>query len=121
MKVEVPWSLNRTELAWAAGFFDGEGCCRPRSEQRKGRGAISFVIAQTDRQVLDRFKRAVGVGRIYGPYKPRTPRHSKYYVYNCAKFSESVALAGLLWWALSPIKRKDIKTTFTQYFKGGRR
>ena len=58
-----PTGLGATiELAWAAGFFDGEGCIT------LSRGLPTLSIAQVDREVLDRFKRAVGPGSVNGPY-----------------------------------------------------
>lgn len=64
------------ELAWAAGFFDGEGNVylqTHRSQVESGgvrRTPILCVqISQKDREPLDRFSRAVGVEGVRGPYK----------------------------------------------------
>lgn len=57
------WAIERREeMAWAAGFFDGEGCF---SYSRKVY-TPTIAIAQVDRQVLDRFRAAVGIGKVYG-------------------------------------------------------
>lgn len=56
--------MNREELAWAAGFFDGEGCF---SYSKSGQ-YVCVSIGQTVREPLERFKLAVGLGVIYGPY-----------------------------------------------------
>jgi hypothetical protein len=67
------------ELAWAAGFFDGEGCAglyvhRPR--RGKERLYAHIQVEQAHKEVLDRFLAAVGVGKIYGPYqRGRTHGH----------------------------------------------
>jgi hypothetical protein len=57
--------MDRHELAWAAGFFDGEGWAN-----RSGRG-VQARINQADPcgmpQVLLKFQRIVGVGRLKGP------------------------------------------------------
>lgn len=49
-------------MAWAAGLFEGEGCIYssgpPKRSQR------SLIIAMTDRDVVERFHRIVGVGRM---------------------------------------------------------
>jgi hypothetical protein len=56
----------REELAWAAGFFDGEGCSRSKSKKYS-----VMTINQIDTEVLERFHKAVlGLGKIYGPYIP---------------------------------------------------
>lgn len=57
-----------TERAWAAGFFDGEG--NIRCALRDGtRAILCLQISQIDPFVLERFKLAVGVGAVRGPYK----------------------------------------------------
>jgi hypothetical protein len=48
-----------TELAWAAGFFDGEGWTSASKR------TFWLGIAQKDIRPLERFVDAVGVGRIY--------------------------------------------------------
>src|SRR5881227_2813286 len=57
--------MERHELAWAAGFFDGEGWAN-----RTVRG-VQARINQADPDgvpaVLVKFQRIVGVGRIAGP------------------------------------------------------
>lgn len=55
------------ELAWAAGFFDGEGCamCRNRSKEGRKR-SLKIEIQQMRREPLDRFKEATGgLGSIH--------------------------------------------------------
>lgn len=59
---EVP----ETEIAWAAGFFDGEGnTCAAR-----GGRALCASVAQVNRCNLHRFKVAVGgLGHIHEPFQ----------------------------------------------------
>ncbi len=52
------------ELAWAAGFFDGEGNIRYNGHSR----GLSASVSQCELEPLERFLAAVGRGRIYGPY-----------------------------------------------------
>jgi hypothetical protein len=54
--------ISDAELAWAAGFFDGEGHIAYRKRR------LMMAVAQTNREPLERFLDAVGGGRIYGPY-----------------------------------------------------
>lgn len=54
----------REELAWAAGFFDGEGS----TSFIAGKNLL-MAIKQKDRRNLERFLDAVGDGRIFGPYQ----------------------------------------------------
>lgn len=51
------------ELAWAAGFFDGEGSSTGRHETAP---RFTIAVSQKDRRPLERFVAALGVGaRIY--------------------------------------------------------
>lgn len=69
---------EHNELAWAAGFFDGEGNIRwnpysrgkNRMHQREY-GTPTLQIGQCHRFVLDRFAKAVGVGKSNGPYQKK--------------------------------------------------
>jgi hypothetical protein len=59
----------RLELAWAAGFFDGEGCTI-LDVQRSGFSYVRLCIKQVVRENLERFMAAVGgVGTLNGPYQ----------------------------------------------------
>jgi hypothetical protein len=67
--------MNQEALAWAAGFFDGEGCFH-FSLRRRSDGALDrstqVRMTQADSEVLIRFRDAVGgLGRVYGPYDKR--------------------------------------------------
>lgn len=54
---------SERELAWAAGFFDGEGSVSPRFDRRPGRRpSVQLEIEQTDIRPLERFQRALGHG-----------------------------------------------------------
>ena len=60
----------QSELAWAAGFFDGEGNTRLEQSSDKRRRYLRISIGQTEKETLLRFQRAVGgIGKIYGPYQ----------------------------------------------------
>lgn len=72
MTTEIEW-------AWLAGFFDGEGCVRGRSYWRHDKAkprhsvAISLVITQRDREVLDRIQAMTGVGTVTSKTGTPTP------------------------------------------------
>lgn len=58
-----------TELAWSAGFFDGEGCTTFHSEKQKRYPRLRIgQSGDNGNEVLERFKTAVGEGKVYGPY-----------------------------------------------------
>lgn len=111
------------ELAWAAGFFDGEGNCRMRidkkTDERRTRiyGTLVVQIGQTDREVLDRFLNAVGVGTVNGPYtkihtKGRPP--TTYYTFHTAG-RKAVSAFNLMRPYLSRIKRNQGDAALAHY------
>lgn len=69
--------MSEIELAWAAGFFDGEGSTSCSPKIIKGRNYL-FLCMQLSQvgelmpETLQRFRDAVGIGKIYGPYQPAT-------------------------------------------------
>lgn len=106
------------ELAWAAGLFDGEGHTsfrkRSRNVQTGGRQVYSthiFDVRQIDRRVLERFAAAVGLGRVYGPYKPKNGR--PVWAFAVANFEDVQAISAMLWKWLSPVKRQQITEMLT--------
>ena len=107
MGVSEGRTFDREELAWAAGFFDGEGCF---SFTEKARFAC-VAIGQVDREPLERFRDAVGgSGRIYGPYFKLYPgRVSKrpWHLYRAYRREHVQAIAAMLWFKLGPAKRRQ--------------
>lgn len=54
------------ELAWAAGFFDGEGYIGCKKD-----GTVRLSIDQINKAPLNRFQKAVGgLGTVTGPHPP---------------------------------------------------
>jgi hypothetical protein len=51
---------NETDIAWAAGLFEGEGCIT----QEVSKHAQMLKIVSTDYDVLVKFMSIVGVGRL---------------------------------------------------------
>lgn len=63
------------ERAWLAGLFEGEGCVslsRSKHVLKDGRRSQSVypvvVMASTDLDIIKKFKRLAGFGRVHGPY-----------------------------------------------------
>ena len=54
---------ERPEFIWACGLFEGEGSACVYTS-----GQCVVQLATTDRDVLERFVEAVGVGSIHGPH-----------------------------------------------------
>lgn len=102
--------MDREELAWCAGFFDGEGNVGAFN-RNKGAGysqpRLIIQIVQTDLYVLQRFCDAMGVGKVLGPYTPKTENSSPYWSYKTESFESVQHIITLMWNWLSPQKKAD--------------
>jgi hypothetical protein len=107
--------IDRQELAWAAGFFDGEGhvClhrCTPNGRGRaEGYVSLEVTISQIDPRVLYRFAEAVGHGRILGPYgysKKTQANWRPFWVYKAYGAKARAAMQGISPW-LSAVKAEQ--------------
>ena len=95
--------MTDTELAWAAGFFDGEGSCSLRTKQGTRPGMGLQLGQKGDPQpLLERFQRAVGgIGRIYPPY----PGGHGMSVWATYSYPKVCRVMELLWPYLGEVKR----------------
>lgn len=109
-------NTTREEMAWAAGFFDGEGHVGSHVGRLRGRYVrrdLQIAISQTDRQVLDRFRESVGgIGRVGGPFvrSYRNPNERDVYAYQVGRFEYVQAICAMLWQWLSPVKRAQFSS-----------
>lgn len=99
---------SAAELAWAAGFFDGEGCISFRLSKNKRRGYVTVSAWQSDTRTLNRFRDAVGMGvvsngriRHHDPKRDRS-KHKREFSWASSLHREVMAL---LWPYLSMPKR----------------
>lgn len=112
---------NREELAWAAGFFDGEGtvCC---STVGNGKGTLSLKLRIPNREFapIARFWNAVGqIGSINGPYERTSPTDSPRAhpigVFQSHRFEHIQAIVAMLWKWLSEPKKRQITKEINKY------
>jgi hypothetical protein len=95
------------ELAWAAGFFDGEGSTF-LSTQAERRKVISMAIGQTSREPLDRFDKATSnIGAVGGPYTPKRAGHTPWYHWRTGGLENCQLVMDMLWPWLCSIKREQ--------------
>ena len=104
--------INREELAWAAGFVDGEGYFWTRHRQtKKDRikyATIGLNVHQVDKYALERLNKALlGLGKVCGPYGPYSGNRQAHYQYVVGNFADTEAVIALLWNWLGPVKRKQ--------------
>lgn len=79
-----------TDLAWAAGLFEGEGCVT-----KNGRKNLSLQINMTDEDVLRKFHSVVSVGWISGPHA--RGKHKPAWCWKVTSFQNVQAVIALLW------------------------
>jgi hypothetical protein len=110
-----------SEVAWAAGLFEGEGCItRQSSETRGGRraGRLTLRLGMTDRDVIDRFQTAVGVGMVYGPYTARTRPNQKPTYHWCVGDIEQIqGVLRSFWPWLGDRRRARAALAIAQYYE----
>lgn len=61
---EPDLGVDPIALSWAAGLFEGEGCFTISTNSRTGYRQPRIKLNSTDRDVVDRFASAMGVGQI---------------------------------------------------------
>ena len=104
------FSVDREEIIWAAGLWDGEGNSGFYGGKKK---YCRTQITQKTPTVLHRFHRAVlGIGTIAGPYTYNGKTHYKWHAHG---FPQCQAVFALLAQFLSPEKLDQFKRMLTAY------
>jgi hypothetical protein len=93
-------TYDRCELAWAAGFFDGEGSFKLGDHKY-----AQATIDQVDPEVLYKFQASVGFGVVSGPYTKKNPAHLPQYRWAVYRFDLTQQVLILLWPWLGSVKR----------------
>ena len=111
--------INKEELAWAAGFFDGEGCFFSNAKNNNP----SCQISQVHGEVLERFRDAVGIGVVRGPIDMRrySPRFKPQWKFDSGGFENTQHIFCLLWKNLGAVKREQGKNVLRKYLDNWRR
>lgn len=117
-------AVDRELLAWAAGFFDGEGSTivYRRSDAGCPYPALTVVQATNDGEpadVLRRFATAMdGLGgRIFKSSRPPQPHHKLKHSYRIAGFVHTQAAVARLWPWLGQEKRLQAARTLSAYLR----
>lgn len=106
--------VNRENLAWAAGFFDGEGTVGCRKGPKKVQ--LQLKVGQADPETLEKFLDAIGFGKIYGPYThDKRPNRKPMWNYTVTKHEHVQAAIAMMWPFLGTIKREDALRALTTY------
>lgn len=100
--------MNRVELAWAAGLFEGEGSfsAYPREGRLGPRGYPYAELSSTDEDTLIRFRDAVKLGTVTGPHIRKDKPNSKpQWRWRLQGLEGTQALISLLWYGLGLRRR----------------
>jgi hypothetical protein len=110
-------TFTETELAWAAGFFDGEGCTTHRRSNKEALPYPTLNVSQNNPQTLKRFQDAVcQIGAIY-PANHRSGKYSKpMFSFSVSSFEKVQFVISLLWKFLSEQKRGQATRVFNNYY-----
>ena len=109
----------KQELAWAAGFFDGEGSTvfvTMKSYKGRRYPHLRMQVCQAEPLTLRRFNAAVrGLGKVSGPY--HSPSHHGKTTWQWRVYArDSVqAVALYLWPYLSQPKRDQMERAIERY------
>jgi len=104
--------MSKLALAWAGGFFDGEGstvCCTNNGNPYS---RMQLTLGQKDYKsrispTLLRFHKILGVGKIY--QKRITGKESNMHQFYTCKFTDVQKCIKLLWKYISIQKKNQIK------------
>jgi hypothetical protein len=72
----APSQHSITDIAWAAGLFEGEGSIFINNNN--GRKYVLLNLSSTDRDVVEKFTAIMGCGKMYGPYVDKNPARPRY-------------------------------------------
>ena len=89
--------INREELAWAAGFFDGEGYVGIRDNKKDYTTRPTLKVTSTDKDMVERFQAAIGgIGRFRGPIPNGGLGTKPIYEWGTRKFEHVQAVIAML-------------------------
>lgn len=102
--------IDTHELAWAAGFFDGEGTSGCYNDSHGGNPILKTQVSQMELQPLKRYQKALL--EIPGIYYNKSNGIS---YSSTGKFEKTQAVMAMLWKYLSQPKRDQYKRAIITY------
>lgn len=98
MAISENWTVPN--VAWAAGLFEGEGSISLKKQ------TMQLALGMSDFDVVDRFQKVIGIGKVYGPYQDK--RKSSYkpmWTWACSGHKNCQAVLAALWGFLGERRR----------------
>ncbi len=108
------WEVQREELAWAGGLFEGEGSISVNKQKRETTQhyvTIYTTLAMTDLDVLERFQRTMGIGNIIGPHGPYGISKKVRYSWSVSGHQQAQYVIALLWPWLAERRREQARAS----------
>lgn len=98
-----------SHLPWAAGLFEGEGCFSSSlTNDKYGTRGFRARLAMTDRDVVLRFRQAIGFGSFRISLQ-KNPAHKTQWVWYSTRFEQFQATVAILWPWLGSRRRAKAK------------
>jgi len=113
-------TFNREQIAWAAGFYEGEGSVTI-SNSSDGCQRLCLQIWQSSPECLVRFREVFGIGNLGGPYrnnsgwvKHNAPLKPKY-CWHISGHQPVQAIIAMMWPWLSEVRRSRAVEMLRQF------
>lgn len=112
---------DREQLAWAAGFFSGEGCIYSRRNKGKYNSCSKLrpylCVSQCTLPVLVKLQKSLKVGNITGPYQPKTKNSRPYWSWSVGRFEHVLAAVSAMWIFLSREKQEQCASILKECYE----
>lgn len=127
LRAESRFRSVSLEIAWAAGFFDGDGSASTKRKLSRD-GTVFYTVCASAAQsgpsglpeVLRRFRRVVDLGRIYGPLQWRNTTVPGY-EWHIASYKDVLALEALIGPHLSSDRREQVRAALRTFARSRHR
>ena len=103
--------MTKSEIAWATGLFEGEGCFYFSGGSRQR--LANAGLAMTDEDVVIKFGNVVGFGNISGPTKRGS--NKPVWLWNAAAFEYFQQLVCYFWSYLGIRRKNKVKEVLNRY------
>jgi hypothetical protein len=113
-------NVTREGLAWAAGFFDGEGSFI--TVRDGGHIGCMVSVGQTDDEPLHKFMAVFnGIGAVNGPYARAKPNERPMFYYTVRGFEKVQAIMAMMWPFLCGPKKRQATEMMSEVVPHARR